>query len=105
MISKIFLFVIEYKNASLSYPKAKFSLFQLLLVKPPKISSFSDLIIISVGPLLLQHFLKSLLVSPLIVEVYIFLIFEKLILFFKVDIIKVISSSFFIILESLKKNY
>ena len=94
--------MIEYKNASLSYPYSKSLLFQLLLVNPPNISSLSDLIIINVGPLLLQFFLKSLHVSPLIVAVYILLIFEKLIFFFKADIIKLISSSFFIILESLK---
>ena len=74
--------MIEYKNASLSYPYSK-SLFQLLLVNPPNISSLSDLIIINVGPLLLQFFLKSLLVSPLIIAVYILLIFEKLIFFLK----------------------
>ena len=68
-MSKTFLFVIEYKNASSSYPKAKSSLFQLLFVNPPKISSFLDLIKTNVGPLLLQYFLKSSLVSPLIVAV------------------------------------
>ena len=55
-ISKIFLLVIDYKKASLSWPNLHSSFVQLHLVNPPKISLLLDLTTVKVAPLLLHFF-------------------------------------------------
>ena len=103
-ISKIFLLVIEYKKASLSWPNLHSSFVQLHLVNPPKISLLLDLTTVKVAPLLLHFFLKSLQDLPSKLEQYNNSIFFILIFFCKDDMIKTESYFPFIILEFLKQS-
>ena len=100
--SKIFLLVIEYKNASSSFECFIFSFVQLHLVNPPKISLFLVLTTNNVAPLKLHFSLKSLHVLPSLVAVYNNSELFKSIFFNKEVKINAESSLFVIILEFLK---